>query len=152
VVFLRVTPAARLFADAWQAENLRLLEHPVEHQRWRSRFGGVNQAALGAMLTGGIVERTGLQVLKIPCLEWNCEDSSWARFDPKATRIVHVKAVLRRAVFGVGVLSVKIRVLIGIWRALEREAVGLPPEQTQAPKPRPVRKLVPYRGGYIRVR
>lgn len=138
VVFVRVTPASRAFVDAWQAENARLLEDPTEHQRWRARFGGVNQAALGAMLTNGIVDRLGLRVLKVPCLEWNCEDSSWARYDPRVTRIVHIKASLRRATFSRGLATnQKVRQLVNIWAALEREATGVAEQRTPAPPPHP---------------
>lgn len=133
VVFVRVTPAARAFVDAWQVENARLLDAPAEHQRWRSRYGGCNQAALGAMLESGMIDRLGLQMLKIPCAEWNCEDSSWTRFDPERTRIVHIKSALRRAVFGIGPNTSRLRPLVGIWRQLEREVLG--PEAPPEPPP-----------------
>jgi hypothetical protein len=127
VVFLRAGPGARAFADAWQKENVRLLETPKEHVKWRSRYGGCNQAALGAMLEGGVVSRLGLRVVKLPCLEWNCEDSSWAGFDPARTRIVHLKSGLRRAVFALGPMNARLARLAHIWKALEREAGGPPP-------------------------
>lgn len=40
-----------------------------------------------------------MNLLGIPCVEWNCEDSAWESFDPRKTRIVHVKSALRRAIF-----------------------------------------------------
>jgi hypothetical protein len=121
VVFLRVNARTRQFAAAWQEENARLLNTPAVHLEWRRRYGGVNQAALGAMLTRGIVEELGLAVAKIPCAEWNCEDSTWTAFDPERTRIVHVKSALRRGVFGIGPATPRLRRLVRIWRLLERE-------------------------------
>jgi hypothetical protein len=123
VVFLRVGPAVRRFADAWQQENARLLDHPQEHQRWRAKFGGINQAALGAMLTQGLVAELGLRIVQLPCREWNCEDTSWGAFTP-TTRIVHLKSALRRAIFGLGPTQPRLRPLVGLWRQLEREAGG----------------------------
>jgi hypothetical protein len=139
VVFLRVGEASRQFAAAWQRENVRLLEAPQEHQRWRRTYGGCNQAALGAMLEGGIVDRLDLRVLKLPCVEWNLEDSSWASFDPALTRIVHLKSSLRRAVFNLGPASMRLQRLVRIWRQLEREAGGGPPPAPVPQPPRPPR-------------
>lgn len=127
VVFLRIGPPARRFAEAWHRENARLLAAPREHQRWRERFGGINQAALGAMLTSGLVTDLGLRLAQLPCAEWNCEDSSWGEFDPAVTRIVHVKSALRRAVFGLGPASIRMRQLTRLWKLLEREALAAEP-------------------------
>ena len=124
VVFLRVNDRARAFAAAWQAENARLLNTPTVHREWRRQYGGVNQAALGAMLTNGIVEQLGLQVAKIPCAEWNCEDSTWPLFDRERTRIVHVKSALRRSVFGIGPATPRLKPLVRVWRLLEREMLA----------------------------
>jgi hypothetical protein len=40
------------------------------------------KAALGAMLDGA----AGWKLERLPCREWNCEDSSWPSFDPAVTR------------------------------------------------------------------
>ena len=97
VVFLRVSPAVRAFASRWRDENRKMLGDARHHQVWRKRFGGINQAALGRLLDAG--DHQGLTLAKLPCLEWNCEDSSWAAYDPAVTRIAHLKGALRRAVF-----------------------------------------------------
>jgi hypothetical protein len=139
VVFLRVNESVRVFAEEWQRENARLLNDPREHQVWRSQFGGVNQAALGYMLTSGIVEQLGLRLVKLPCVEWNNEDTSWQSFDPARTRIIHIKSGLRRAVFGFGPVMARLRPLVRVWRELERVAGGGPaPVAPPPPRPRPV--------------
>ena len=122
VIFLRVSDRTRAFVDEWRAENRRMLGDAKHHQVWRKQYGGINQAALGYMLSKG--ERAGVRLLKLPCREWNCEDSSWARFDPATTRIVHVKSGLRRAIFfGVPSPSPGVTALVKTWRALERAAL-----------------------------
>jgi hypothetical protein len=125
VVFFRVSPAVREFVERWRAENRRMLGDGKHHQVWRSKYGGINQAALGYMLDSDIAAH--LQLVKLPCLEWNCEDSSWSQFDPAVTRIVHVKSALRRAVFRIGPTPTKLRPLMKRWRQLE-EAATVPVE------------------------
>lgn len=123
VVFLRVSPGTRRFVETWRAENRKMLENAAYHAPWNRRFGGINQAALGKVLESSLVAELKLNVLKLPCSEWNAEDTSWARFDPARTRIVHVKSGLRRAVFGPNVSAMApYRALAVIWRRLEKEA------------------------------
>jgi len=121
VVFLRVTARTRGFVEAWLAMNELMLVDRVYHQAWRSRFGGINQAALGAVFETPIGE--SLRLLQLPCLEWNCEDTSWSDFDAAVTRIVHVKTSLRRMVFCVEP-TWHHRELVRIWRNLEAEALA----------------------------
>ena len=129
VVALRVSPEVRAFVAAWRDENLRMLGDGQHHQEWRRRYGGINQASLGCMLEQG--ERYGVRLGTLPCREWNCEDSSWAAFDPHVTRLVHLKSSLRKALFHRGYLGhlAQLRPLITIWRQLEHEALaaGRPP-------------------------
>lgn len=118
VVFLRVTPFTKVFMKRWQAENRRMLEDPLHHQVWRPAFGGINQAALGMIFrTGG----HGLKVHQLPCLEWNCEDTTWADFDPDLTRIVHYKSNLQRAIFGKPSTGPVNKALVEEWRSMEHE-------------------------------
>lgn len=124
VVFVRVSERVRAFFDDWLGVQLGLLADARAHEPLRARFGGINQAALGAVLESPLV--AGLTVLGLPCLEWNCEDSAWARFDPAVTRIVHVKSALRRCVFAMSGQVVAreqhLQPLVDLWRSLEREA------------------------------
>lgn len=96
VMFVRVSPATRDLFAAWWAENLALLSGSSV-TAWRKRYGGINQAAFCQLREAGGL--AGLQVEELSCLEWNCEDSAWASFAPEVTRILHVKAALRRALF-----------------------------------------------------
>jgi|GEM_PF-2050441 len=129
VVFLRVSDRTRAFVEEWRRENRRMLGDSRHHQVWRKQYGGINQAALGYMLSKG--DRAGVHLLTLPCCEWNCEDSSWARFDPATTRIVHIKSGLRRAIFfGLPLPSSGVAELTKTWKALERAAL-----EAECPEP-----------------
>lgn len=122
VVFVRVSDRARAFMTAWRDENRQMFADAARHQPWRKRYGGINQAALGAVLASAHV--ADLAIARIPCAEWNCEDSTWADFDPAVTRILHVKSQLRLALFQ-GVSGVaRWKKLIALWRACELAARG----------------------------
>jgi hypothetical protein len=121
VVFVRVSDRSRQFVRAWQAENARMLRDRLHHQGWRRQFGGLNQAALGALLHAGGVSGCALETL--PCAEWNCEDSTWPAFDPAVTRILHVKSLLRRAIFRGAMHGPALRPLVHLWRESERAAL-----------------------------
>lgn len=117
VVFLRVNDRSRAFVRDWWAENVRMLGDKSYHQPWRAKYGGINQAALGAILNRGGLE--GLEVLQLPCRDWNCEDSSWSTYDPKRTRLIHVKSALRRALFQGERSRPEFIALVREWRRLE---------------------------------
>jgi hypothetical protein len=98
VIFLRASLLTKAFMQGWLDGNACLLANQREHQQWKGRFGGINQAALGRWLDRPSEPNT-LNIHRLSCAEWNCEDDSWATFDPQVTRILHVKSDLRRAVF-----------------------------------------------------
>jgi hypothetical protein len=122
VVFVRASERARRFLRAWQAENARMLRERLYHQVWRRQYGGLNQAALGALLHAGGVP--GCTLTQLPCAEWNCEDSTWAAYDRTVTRILHVKSLLRRALFLGAVHGPALRPLVHLWRESERAALS----------------------------
>ena len=120
VIFLRVSDRSRAFLLAWRDENRQMLKDAARHQPWRKRYGGMNQAALGAVLASS--HAADLVIARLPCAEWNCEDSTWPAFDPAVTRILHIKSQLRLAVFhGVSGVS-RWKKLVALWRARELEA------------------------------
>jgi hypothetical protein len=129
VVFLRVNERTRTFVRRWWQENLRLLGNSTEHRKWHRIYGGINQASLGAILSSAA--GTGeLTLHRLPCREWNCEDSAWRDFDPLVTRIVHVKGRLRRMIWPSRTLSYRRREhtrgvhrLANLWFTLETQAL-----------------------------
>jgi hypothetical protein len=120
VIFLRVTARVRSFVERWRDENRLMLRDRQRHETWRKRYGGINQAALGAILEAGAGAQ--LAVVPLECLEWNCEDASWPLYDPAVTRIVHLKSALRQALFSRAHVSASVRPLAHIWQDLERAA------------------------------
>lgn len=129
VVLVRVNARSRAFVAEWRHENGRLFNKPREHQIWRSKFGGINQASFGMMLETGRPKQLGLQVVEFGCPEWNCEDSCWPRFDPAVARIVHIKSQLRREIWLREARTPYLKPIAKIWRALDAEA------SPDAPKP-----------------
>lgn len=122
VIFLRVSDRSRRFFAAWTANNAHMLTHKVVHRQYRERFGGINQASFGRTLETDAVR--GVNLLGIPCVEWNCEDSAWESFDPRKTRIVHVKSALRRAIFDRNAEDMArpgVQRLVEVWKQLEAE-------------------------------
>lgn len=117
VVAIRVGPAVRTFFARWHAETLRMLDDTRHHQTWRRQCGGIHQAALGALFHQG-AERE-LAIARLPCREWNCEDTNWGTFDPRATRILHVKSTLRRAILGFAPAPPAIRNVVRWYREAE---------------------------------
>lgn len=121
VVFVRVSPATRRFVDRWFAVNQKFLANANDHRHWRTKYAGINQAAFGYMLER---ERDpDLAIAKLTCHEWNSENTTWAKFDPAVTRIVHLKSGLRRALFGMPGRP-EYKRLIAIWHELEKQATA----------------------------
>ena len=121
VVAVRVSDPIRAFMRRWDEMCLTLLGDPLLHLRYRRLYGGLAQAALGAVLEG---HAPSLTMRTLPCAEWNCEDSAWRNFDPARTRIVHVKSGLRRAIFCGAPAPPPLRPLITLWRRLEQASLA----------------------------
>jgi hypothetical protein len=131
VIFVRANARSRAFLTRWRDENRRMLTDHQRHHTWRKQYGGINQAALGCVLQAG---GHAAELLELPCNVWNCEDSTWASFSD-ATRIVHLKSDLRRALF-LGASGTPCLVRIAqIWRDWERRAIAA--EDTARPPVRP---------------
>lgn len=139
VVFVRVSPSVRAFMDAWLAQQVAFLQDRSAARPWQQLMIGVSQAALAALLdrmgvdprvedparVTGTLDGAPITLRRLPCLEWNCEDAHWARYDPAITRIVHVKSGLRDAVLGrSGPVAPALRPLIAHWRAIEQAALA----------------------------
>ncbi len=120
VVFLRVSPRVRAFVDRWFEINQKFLADAAAHRPWRTKYAGINQASFGYMLER---EAHGCELTRITCREWNCENTTWAFYDPTITRIVHLKSGLRRALFG-AVPRSEHKTLIAAWHKLEAAAIG----------------------------
>lgn len=114
VVGVRVSDRTRAFLTAWAEGNRRLLGERTGAYDWARRFGGVNQASLAPLLDQA--EARGVEVRALPCAEWNCEDTTWAEFNPARTRILHVKDALRRMALGMEPPTPELAPLVALWR------------------------------------
>lgn len=120
VVAVRASEATRGFLDRWLEVNCRFLRSKAEHDNWRRKYAGINQASFGYLLEKG----TGLsKVAQLRCSEWNlCE---WERHPPDRARIIHIKSSLRTRLFNPpqrgGALR-NARQIIERWLVEEKEA------------------------------
>lgn len=128
VMFVRVTPETQAFMERWRQVNAAMYADVSYHMKWRQKYGGMTQSSLGCILES---DDHGLDLLTLPCVEWNCEDSAWGDFDPAVTRIVHVKSGLRRLIFQGDVgppqepfwTNEALLPLARYWQALEQDAM-----------------------------
>lgn len=125
VVAVRVSARIRAWFELWHGEQLRMLRDALYHHPFHRRYGGTHQAALGALLERRQqLDGPGrdLDILGLPCLEWNCENSAWAEFNPRLTRIVHIKDPLRKAVFKRQPPTREVWPIVQAWRQAETRA------------------------------
>jgi len=120
-VGIRNNEAGIDFLEKWVKANRILYEDIVKnhgktlHSKWRSRYGGMNQAAFGYMLSE---MKLKARLKPIPCYEWNACVEHWAKINA-STRVVHIKGGLRRAVMSnrpAAVMLPKMRKAVEIWR------------------------------------
>lgn len=126
VVAVRVSSKIRDWFYLWHVEQLRMLSDGLYHHPYHRRYGGTHQAALGALLERRQQPRgygQDLEILGLPCLEWNCENSAWADFNPRLTRIVHVKETIRKAVFKRVKPELAVYPVVRAWRQAEEQAL-----------------------------
>ena len=122
VVAVRVNEATRSFMRLWVHKDHELFSDPDAHRQWRKKYGGMNQASLGALLECGSALSSWLRVETAPCREWNaCDPEDWSRVDER-TKIVHVKSDLRATLFSV-VVSRNLLSLSRLWTSAERSAI-----------------------------
>jgi hypothetical protein len=126
VIFLRVSPSVRNFIRQWRDLNDGYCYQKSQseaHRANRRKYAGINQAALGALFEQGAAR--ALAVRPLPCAEWNCENTTWATFNPAVTRIVHIKSALRRTALQLAHSGGRELVrLAHRWRAFEADAIA----------------------------
>lgn len=117
----RVSPQVRAWQQAWLDITLKMLSDRPFHRPWHSRWGGIHQAAFGWLLENPPCQ---LNILHLPCSEWNSTDDTWELFDEN-TKLVHLMAALRAAAVGhLSIISPKVRLLAEKWKAYERAAAS----------------------------
>lgn len=117
VVFVRVSPITKAFYAAWYETVLRMLTDEPLHRQWKKRWGGINQAALGWMLSNSC----GLRTAELPCEVWNCCKEGWGDAIGRA-RVVHLLEPLKKACVKNAGTNGAIGELAKLWQEHERAA------------------------------
>lgn len=122
-VAVRISDRTKAVMQRWQTVNDAMCREGTDHATYHRKYAGMNQSSFGCLLeTHGF---DGLSVLELPCQEWNC--CEWLGFT-HATRVLHVKSRLRRAVFRAAPATHPVHgnlsKLVDLWNRLEREAVA----------------------------
>jgi hypothetical protein len=128
VIFIRNNAEGKAWVKLFQEINQYFFENPVQHQPWRDRYGGMNQAAMGYILEK---KTFSARIKKFPCTTWNSCKPEW-QFINDETKIVHIKSDVRRAVFHEQrdpALDMKYRLALYHWRTLAAEIGLAKPEE-----------------------
>jgi hypothetical protein len=88
VVFMRYTDYAKEFLSKWREVNERMYHDAVFHNKYRSKYGGINQASFGWMLENGYHADKVPEVYNLcqPFIDW------------ENAKMIHVKSGLRKDV------------------------------------------------------
>jgi len=92
IVFVRPNERSRAFFRYWLEINNKLYNDESIHSKYRARWAGMNQAALGYMFDKGYPE---CKILFLPRKRWNATNRYWHEID-EDTVFVHIKGNLRK--------------------------------------------------------
>ena len=119
VVFVRNTKQAKNFIKLWYECDQQLYNDRRLHARYRHKYKGMNQAALGYLLEE---KRHQSKLIELPCSIYNAVEQDWKHLDPEQVYAVHCKAGLKRAVLSsdeVRHLPDEYQIPAQIWRDIE---------------------------------
>lgn len=91
IIFLRDN--AKSFIDLWARVNNKMYKNKELHNKWRKKYKGMNQPALGYLIEHP--KKHGMNLLSLPCLKYNACDQEWAHITPE-TKAIHLKRALRK--------------------------------------------------------
>ena len=127
IVFARPTDAARDFFRLWLETNNYLLANQVEHQRWRAKYAGMNQAAFGQMYE---LDRIRCHLHEYRTNPWNIVDHDWPFMDDDGV-FLHIKSELRRLVLSLHKPYGRYAKAMAAWY----DAAGITPDVTPIRSP-----------------
>lgn len=91
----RVSPMTRLLHCAWAQQAAAMIQDPRLYRKYASRYGGVNQSALGSLIDVPNSDWAHIRIAELTTLEWNATVLEHPHA-LKASRIVHLLGNLRR--------------------------------------------------------
>ena len=94
VWFVRLEKA-RPFLKSWRDELEREINNFDKEKLWILEWAGINQSSLATTID----QNSSINLVELPCLEWNATQSEWDRVTPQ-TKAVHLKGELRRMILG----------------------------------------------------
>ena len=116
VVFVRNTPEARQIIDLWYESDIELHNDKKLHERFRAKYGGMNQSSYGYMIT----KKLPGEIIELPCSVYN-QVEWWANKSIKPC-VVHYKSQLRHAVMSrrhTNAIRYNMRDAVDKWRKYE---------------------------------
>lgn len=117
VMFVRVNERSKRFFRAITEETWKMVKDGGYHAKWRQKYAGIHQAAIGAILENGGSE--GVDIKKVPCSEWDA--LHWN----SGARVMHLIPRLRKILFdGARLSKSDWRIPIEEWRRWDVEVNG----------------------------
>jgi hypothetical protein len=119
VVFVRNTKAAERIMDLWYERDTELRADRKLHERFRSKYGGMNQSSYGYMISKNVPGT----IIELPCSKYN-QVEWWVSRKIKPC-VVHIKSELRHAVFSkrdAHAIRYTMRDNVVAWRKMEKAA------------------------------
>ena len=120
-VAIRNNKAGKEFLELWVKANSKMYKDIVEnhgrklHNKWRSKYGGMNQAAFGYLISK---KNYTARLKSLLCSEWNSCIEHWQNIN-SFTRVIHIKSSLRNAILGnrpTELMAIKMRKAVALWR------------------------------------
>jgi hypothetical protein len=129
VMFVRIGGDTRHFFRHWFGTVKWMLADVASHVTWKARFGGINQSALGYLMSKDVADNANYLCIgtEVPCSTWNCEgDCQKRQLFSDQTKVVHVHGNLRRVLFNhEPPKNDQIKQLAERWREYEQAAIGV---------------------------
>ncbi len=121
VVFVRVSERTKEFYSAWWQTVLRMLSDEAFHKKWKEKWGGINQAALGWILENHNGTSGGVHVKELKTAEWNACKHDWPTALDKA-HVVHILEPLKRCCLQGIATSDPVQNIANVWHRFEKLA------------------------------
>lgn len=100
VLFLRPSERVTEFFEKWVLTNNEMLTNQALHRTYYRKYAGINQASFGYMLENRLRLKHRLEIIELPCSEYNaCDRPDWINFG-EHVKILHAKSELRLCCLG----------------------------------------------------
>ena len=93
VIFVKPTKESKEFFNLFLKINDEFVKNKIKHQKYRNKYAGINQSALGCLLEEYNKDNK-YKIKKFPCSIYNLCD--WINNDYKKAKIIHIKSNLRK--------------------------------------------------------